>query len=76
MNLTKENLTIHSKNYKMLCPFVIDFIGKNTQNEGKNNKKKLIQKNKQKKIKYSLLKQYGILIELIFPGILNLKKLF
>ena len=44
MNLTKENLTIHSKNYKMLCPFVIDFIGKNTQNEGKNNKKKLIQK--------------------------------
>jgi hypothetical protein len=44
LNLTKENLTIHSKNYKMLCPFVIDFIGKNTQNEGKNNKKKLIQK--------------------------------
>lgn len=38
--------------------------------------KKLIQKNKQKKIKYSLLKKYGTLIELIFPGILNLKKLF
>lgn len=28
----------------MLFPFVIDFIGKNTQNEGKNTKKKLIQK--------------------------------
>ena len=38
--------------------------------------KKLIQKNKQKKIKYSLLRRHGILIELIFPGILNLKKLF
>jgi hypothetical protein len=40
LNLTKENLAIHSKNYKMLCPFVIDFIGKNTQNEV--NTKKII----------------------------------
>ena len=37
---------------------------------------KLIQKIKAKKIDYSLLKKYGTTIEIIFPGILNLKKLF
>ena len=37
---------------------------------------KLIQKIKTKKIDYSLLKKYGTTIEIIFPGILNLKKLF
>lgn len=36
----------------------------------------LAQKINRKKIKYSLIKKWGIVIELIFPGILNLKKLF
>lgn len=38
--------------------------------------KKLMQKIKQKRISYILFKKHGIVIELIFPGILNLKKLF
>ena len=37
---------------------------------------KLVQKIKMKKIEYSLIKEYGTTIEIIFPGILNLKKLF
>lgn len=37
---------------------------------------RLVQKIKVKKINYSLLKKHGTKIEIIFPGILNLKKLF
>lgn len=38
--------------------------------------KKLIQKVKRKRISYITFKKHGILVELIFPGILNLRKLF